>query len=587
VPKALLLAPILAVVSLGPGFLITRHLHWSPTERLCGAVGASLLILHLAGFGLYATGAPISSLWWVSGLCAIATLAALPELRRLARSSGVREFVVGYGALVAWALLLVATIRGYSGGGWYGDWLEHYERALFFIDRLDPGTRILDYELTARPPLANVVTAHFLAQTSRSFVAYQVVTVVLSVLVFLPSALLVRTLGGRRRALTILACLLALNPFFVQNATYPWTKLLSAFFVLLGIGYYLRGWSKNDPGRMLACSLALAGGCLAHYSAVPFVVAVAVHYCVRLAWTAGRRVWIELPAMALGGAAVLATWFGWSLAVLGARSTFASNTSVLDSASLTFAENVLKIAGNILDTFVPHFFWNAMERSANAAHRGMGYVHDYFFLIYQPNVLTAVGLVGGFAAAYIFWRNGRELRNLRRAGAVSHRVAEQRVFWWIVVGVGLVLGIGSAGTRIRLGVAHVTLQPLVLLAVVAIAAGWSTLSRRWREAVLWGAVADFSLGILLHFLAQTANPALRTVADLPRRYWRPLLDLFAGGSALRNAALKLERDLSFLGDQAAPVLGFLFLGIAGAAAWAVVILARQVHVADGRAARPS
>jgi hypothetical protein len=587
VPKALLLAPILAVVSLGPGLLITRHLRWSPTERLCGAVGASLLVLYLAGFGLYAVDAPISSLWWVSGLCAIATLAGIPELRRLARDRRVRGLVVGYAGLVAWTLLLVATIRVYCGGGWVLDWLEHYERALFFVDRLDPGTRFLDYELTARPPLANVVTAHFLAQTSRSFVAHQVVTGFLSVLVFLPLALLVRTLGGRRRALTVLAGLLALNPFFVQNATYPWTKLLSAFFVLLGVGFYLRGWSKNDPGRMLACALALAAGVLAHYSAAPFVLAVAVHYCFRLAWTSGRRVRIELPAMAVGGAAVLATWFGWSLATLGARSTFASNTSVRDSASRTFGANALKIAGNILDTFVPHPLSTARWSSAGAAHGGLGYVHDYFFLIYQPNVLAAIGLVGGFAASYIFWRNGQELRGLRREGAAPRRLVEQRMFWWIVVVLGLVLGIGSVGSRSRFGAAHVTLQPLVLLGVVAIAAGWPVLSRRWREAVLWGAVVDFSLGILLHFVAQSANPALRTVADLPRRFWRPIFNLFASASAQRNAALKLQRDLSFLGDEIPPVLGLLFLAIAAGGAGAVVILARQVHRTEGRAAHPS
>lgn len=586
-PKALLLAPILAVVSLGPGLLVTRHLRWSPTERLCGAVGASLLVLYLAGFGLYAVDAPISSRWWVSGLCAIATLAAFPELRRLARSRGVREVVVGYGALVAWTLVLVATIRGYSGGGWYGDWFEHYQRAVFFIDRLDPGIRILKYELTARPPLANVVTAHFMAQTSRSFVAYQVVTAFLSVLVFLPSALLVRALGGRRRALTILACLLALNPFFVQNATYPWTKLLSAFFVLLGMGFYLRGWSKNDPGRMLACALALAAGCLAHYSAGPFVVAVAIHYCARLAWTAGRRVRVELPAMAVGGAAVLATWFGWSLAVLGARSTFGSNTSVRDSASRNFTENTLKVGANVLDTIVAHPLRNVIDRVANAAHGGLGYLHDYFFLLYQSNVLAAIGLVGGFAAAYIVWRNGREPGNLTRSGATSSRLAEQRMFWWLVVGLGLALGVGSVGSRHRFGAAHVSLQPLVLLGVVAIAAGWPTLSRRWREALLWGAVVDFSLGILLHCVAQSANPALRAVADLPRRYWRPLLDLFASASAQRNAALKLGHQLSFLGDHAAPVFGSLFLVIAGGAAGIVVILARHVYGTEARAARPS
>jgi hypothetical protein len=587
-PKVLLLAPILAIVSVGPGLLVTRHLRWGPTERLCGAVGASLLLLYLAGFGLYALDAPSSSAWWLTGLCAVALLAAAPQLRRLARNRGVREVVVGYAALVAWTLVLVATVRVFCGGGWVGDWLEHYERALFFVDRLDPGTRILKYPLTARPPLANVVVAHFLAQTGRSFAAYQVVTAFLSVLVFLPSVLLVRTLGGRRSAVAILAGLLALNPFFVQNATYPWTKLLSAFFVLLGIGFYLRGWSKNDPGRMLACAVALAAGVLAHYSATPFVVAVALHYGVRLAWTTGRRVRVELPAMAVGGAAVLATWFGWSLAALGARSTFASNTSVRDSSSRTFVENALKIAGNIVDTFVPHPLRNALESSATAAHGGLGYVHDYFFLIYQPNVLAAIGMVGGIAAAFVFWRNGQELGTLGRAGATTRpRLAEQRVFWWFVVGVGLVLGIGSVGSRDPFGAAHVTLQPLVLLGVVAIAAGWPTLSRRWREAVLWGAVVDFSLGILLHFVAQSANPALRAVADLPRRYWRPLLNLFVSASAQRNAALKLERDITFLGDQSAPVLGFLFLAIAGAAAWVAVVLARHVHDAEARTARPA
>lgn len=575
---ALLMVPALALVSLGPGLLITRHLPWSPTERLCGAVAASLLFLYVVGFGLFVLDVSSEWAWWVSGFCAVATLLAVPDLRHLAADRGLRRVVAGYALLAAWTMALTATVRVYSGGGWAGDWLEHYQRTLFFLDRLDPGTRFLEYGLAARPPLANVITAHFLAQTSRKFAAYQVVNVLLSVLAYLPAAMLVRMSGGRRIAITVLTCLLALNPFFVQNATFPWTKLASAFYVLLGIAFYLRGWGKSDPVRMLACSSCLAAGCLAHYSAIPFAFAVALHYLVRVAWRPERRVGIELPGMALAGTAVLSTWLAWSIVVLGVQATFASNTSVRDSSSRTLSGNVVKVARNIRDTLVPHPLRDALGGAADSTHGGVGYVHDYFFLIYQPNVFAAMGMVGGVAAAYVFWRRGRDLGRLTPGGQpAAHRLRERRRFWWGVLGAGLVLGVASVGSRDRFGAAHVALQPVVLLGIVAVAAGWSRLSRRWREAIFLGTLADYSLGILVHFLAQSADPALRAVADVPRRYWRPLLNFFVSDSAQRNLAMKLDYQIGFLGDEIGPLLGWLFLSLSVAAGGFVVVLARHVH----------
>jgi hypothetical protein len=239
---------------------------------------------------------------------------------------------------------------------------------------------------------------------------------------------------------------------------------------------------------------------------------------------------------------------------------------------------VAKVAGNIVNTFVAHPLRNAIQGFADPTHGGLGYAHDFFFLIYQHNLLAAIGLVGGLAAVHVIWRTGRELRARRRTGApLGGRLAERRVFFWIVVGGGLVVGIGSVGILDAFGVTHVSLQPVVLLGLVAIASSWRTLSRRWREAVLGGAIVDYLVGILLHFVAQSANPELRTLAGLPRRLWRPLLDLFASASALRNASPKLARDLVFLGDLTATLLWLLFLAIAGATAWVVVILSRHTH----------
>ena len=47
----------------------------------------------------------------------------------------VRRVIAGFGFLTAWSLLILAMIRVYSGAGWAGDWLEHFQRSLFFLQR--------------------------------------------------------------------------------------------------------------------------------------------------------------------------------------------------------------------------------------------------------------------------------------------------------------------------------------------------------------------------------------------------------------------------------------------------------------------
>ena len=41
---------LLGVCSVGPGFFLARKLPWSPAEKLCAALGLSLLVLYLSSF---------------------------------------------------------------------------------------------------------------------------------------------------------------------------------------------------------------------------------------------------------------------------------------------------------------------------------------------------------------------------------------------------------------------------------------------------------------------------------------------------------------------------------------------------------
>jgi hypothetical protein len=545
-----LLAGLLAVAWLGPGLLLVRRLRWSPVETLCASVGASLLAVHLAGWALFAAGLPSGSAWWVSGACAGATLLTLPDLARLARRQEVRRLLLGGAVLLGWTLLLLACVRLYCGGGWYGDWLEHYERALFFVDRGDPHASFLDgrYALPARPPLMNVVAAHFLAQTDRSYALYQVVASFLGVLTYGPAALLVRVVGGRRRsAFPLLAALLALNPFFVQNATFPWTKLLSAFYVLLGIALYLRGWRRADTPRLVGSAVALAAAILVHYSAAPFALAIALHHLGTAVRAPRRQALVALPGMAVAAGAVLATWIAWSVAALGVQSTFASNTAVTD-APAGLAENLRKTGGNFVDTIVPHPLRIVPRTRTDAT--GLGYLNDYFFLLYQHNLFAAIGLLGGAAAVRALYA-GRAVSARRRrsppAAGRPTRAAERR-FWTWLIAFSTVLGVASVGASDENGVTHVVLQPVVLLGLVAIAVSWPLLSSAWRRAVVFGAAIDLAAGILVHFVAQASDPAAWTVAGAPRRALRPVVTHMTGEAGFANGVMKLRHGLSFVGD---------------------------------------
>jgi hypothetical protein len=79
--------------------------------------------------------------------------------------------IAAFGFLFLWAIGLLSLVRHYSGGAWAGDWIEHYERTLFFLDHRPKDTvSIGAYLLPARPPLMNLVAAHCLAQVGRQYV---------------------------------------------------------------------------------------------------------------------------------------------------------------------------------------------------------------------------------------------------------------------------------------------------------------------------------------------------------------------------------------------------------------------------------
>jgi hypothetical protein len=552
---------ILLISSLGPGLFFIRYLRWRPLETLCSSVALSLLLLYLAALAIY--GLELSPTWAYAptALAVLATLVCVGDLRRLWRHREARSAMLAFFALFFWLLLLLLLVRNYSGAGWGGDWVEHYERAIFFSEHQPLDTKFLNhYVLPARPPMMNLLSAQLFWQASPSFEMFQIVFAYLNALVILPCSLLAPSLVAKtRNRAWLIAGFLALSPMFAQNGTYTWTKEFAAFYELTALGLYLSAWHRNDSGRLIAACACLSTGLLVHYSIAPFIIFLAGHYLIVLFRRRNHR-WRELIASAAVSTAIFSTWLGWSLYAYGAKATFGSNTTVTASQQFSLSGNIVKIAENTFNTLVPFplraSFESGDEISRRLPGKKLAYLRDWCFCIYQTSFPAMLGLGG---LTLVVWQLANFYFHPPR-DPWQHRYA----FWFWFVGVVTFISIAVQGEYDYFGVAHICLQPMVLLGLTFAAVALPHVPRLLRGVALVGLLIDASLGILLHFhLLQ--NDFGIVPASNGRVTFRFHLEM--GKSALNSSLAKYNHNLTFLGDHAVEVAGiiepFVFLGVLG------------------------
>ncbi len=498
---------VLIVCSFAPGFFVIRRWRWSPIEKLCGAVGLSLILVFLAEWALFvfAPGAGALGAYAISASCAVLGILVWQDARRLLCVARVRRALAGFAFLLVWTLTILATIRNYSGGGWSGDWLEQFNRTLFYLNHLPLHTQMYGgYPIPARPPMADVLAAFVMGQTQDRFEVFQVAFTFLNLLVFLPCCLVMPRLARpRRNGILPLTCIFACSPLLMVNATYPATKGFAAFWLVMALAFYLAGWRKRDAVRLTAAFLALAAGLLAHYSAGPYCVFFALHYLVAIFPSRPQR-WKELAYIATAGAGFILTWFGWTIASYGLHGTFMApvNTSVAYGAESN-GGFVFKTLANLMDSIVPHVLRSSSLMHAWDQPNAAGYLRDNLFVIYQTSLIFSMGLIGGPLVVWFL------IRRFRRGSG------EIRNFWLALLGFSVAACFSVVGERDYYGVAHLTLIPLFVLGLTLLAAQFTTRST-WSPLVAWlivaGCAIDFSLGVFLQArIEHLENTAGKTV----------------------------------------------------------------------------
>ena len=527
-----------------------RWLGWTRgPERLALALAAGLVAGYLALFGLYVLGLPLRWFWALPAVGILHALLRPVALTELWRDPAVRGLLGRWLLLAAWCLGWHSLIVSYSGAGWAGDWTEHYQRVHFFLARWPTDFLFLEaYPLPARPPLVNLWLAGLMSQSGGGFAHFQVFTTLLSTLVLLPLAVLVARWRDNRRAQALLLGLLMLNPLLVQNATFPWTKLSAAFFVLLAITQLAPG-GRLTRAALVSGAALLGAGLLAHYSAGPWICALGLAgaWHQRHEWHA-RHFQLSVLLAGLVALGLCATWFGWSLATYGPVTTFTANTAVSMAPPGSAVERIGRAASNLWFTLSPIPGDTDVPLLRQTSR--LGQWRDHWFLLYQVKLPYAFGSAG---CAVLLWLMLR-LKWSRESG-----------YWVIAATVALVLGTATHAQPDRLGLVHISLQPLVLLGLAWLATQSDRLprwlSRIWTAAL----VLDLTLGIGLHFGLQSL---------LLDRWLRPGLTTAEYLSAQTVGARVNWRNKSilnatYLGDLVPPAASLVVLLAVGLTAGAL------------------
>ena len=540
----LCLAPWVLLVSLlGPGLWLARRTGWDPLEKATAALVLSLVALGIFSFAvavlhLHPLLHPLAAL-----LCAALTLAQAPAIARALARRELRRDVLAFLALVVWLGALQAVARIYAYGDSYNDWLEHWQRAWFFLGNQPTTTLFTGYTLPARPPLMSAFAAHVLAVTGGRFAVYQWTALALAALAYFPTLQVARLFGAGRRACWILAALLAFSPLFVYSATIPWTKMQAAFLTVAALAFYASGVRRAgaDGGRILFAFVCAAAGILLHYSVVAAALFLAAHY-VLFVLRRRRRPVRDLLLITAVAAAILAPWFTWAALEFGAAAVTGAPVASTGWTIPGVAANGEKYLLNLRDTLVPPLF-RGMPSDPRIDRLDWGAVRDTAFAFYTHNLVFAFGSTGALVLLYCGWRWVRTGRQAR--GSARERPLTGPWFWIGFALFNLVVNLAMHGGRDHLGLAHLTQQPTLLVTLAFFAARLGTWSRGVRLALAAGALFDAFVGILLNAWMQMY------LADVPHG-WRGPLGLTAAdlriGHGDWNLGLKEAGRHRFVAD---------------------------------------
>ena len=311
----------LFIASYLPGRALLSYLNLSNDEKFAGSFGISFFIFYLTGFAGYII--KQNALIFNLGFLAPVLILSIFVLIKKSEITG-REIFEGIIFFLCFLTVVYfqTFLPIYSGGLWSFDWWEHYQRAMFFLDKLPLSTHFGSYLLTARPPVFNVVDFFFQSFLGRGFWVFQIASTLLNLTVLLPCYLLTKYFFKEKSKFLFLfvALILLLNPSIIIETTFTWSKAMTAGYILLGLLFYLRFRNTKQSLFLYLTALFMGIGQITHYSTAPYFIII-VFDLIFQKMTNSKIQWKTLFNFAGIFLVTISFWYLWAVISFGFSQT--------------------------------------------------------------------------------------------------------------------------------------------------------------------------------------------------------------------------------------------------------------------------
>jgi hypothetical protein len=460
----------------------------SPSVKLFITASFNFILFYLLEWITY-----LGSLPALVPICIVLVLTAISILSILTKNTPFPFVVSGLGfwaILSIWILSFQLGVIVYGGSNWFGDWREHYERALFFLEQKPLATRfLLDlWSLPARGPLFNSSVAAFMSLFGKEFWTYQIIATVFNSFAVLPFALLIQSIVKIKQAAAhwVSIFIFALAPFAFQMELYTNTIFFTLAFFLGAIYLYRRGIRTNRPNWTVGGFLLFSAGFLADYLVLPFALFFAAHFF----FVVSKRKWGMQPVIysIFSCTLLVSTWFVFLFVSFGVDEIFKAN-STTGSVYSKFYENVPgnpqspnnTFVNNLLTIVVPYSFrknWEGSDSVPTVVQKDSRFgkqfepeASDSSFEWYCDLVnnqgsllgnLGLAGLIGIYLATGCIVKNANIMKNQAKEATTLFGWK----FWAVFFLVGIPLNIALSRTLLLQGSAHLNLHIYICLITI-------------------------------------------------------------------------------------------------------------------------
>lgn len=573
------------LISVLPGCAVACHLNLEPLDRPVVFILTGFTLMYLCEFGAYLLSLPP---WFpIVLLLLISLISMFLFSRRRSKYSLIATFpwaeTIAWLTLSIWGLALQFKIVVYGAQiGWWGDWFEHYERSIFFLEQMPPETKFISglWTLSARGPLFNASAGLLMGGFGKEYWTYQVIATVLNAFPVIALALLFQNISGLRRlpALIWSGVIFALAPFAVQQVIYPWTKMFTTGFILVGVHFYIMGAKRGDMSLMAWAFVSFALGILAHYMTVLFASFFLIHFLYTIT---KNRLKIKLLIYPFGSCLLfLSTWFVYLVVNFGIVGTIMGNSTMGKFAedyhkeygiTMNYREVVL---WNTFNTLVPYSMrhnWNGPGRSPDPLKQGWPLQPKNFSseetqlnrkVVWKLDLInnqsTLPGNMGwaGFAALFVVIltrRKNMEIKNPSQTGVDN--LSPGPIFWPIFFIFGIFINLLTHRNYVLQGMSYINFQPFLFLFVVFLFK-WLLVSSNFIKVSLAGLFLVESVFKTYIWVQMHARPVfLKEVPGSGFVIQGPGLN----DQYVRNYFAKGGQGILYVSDQFGEISGFFSL----------------------------